>query len=119
MLNPENDNLDQLLRDETYIPDNGFTQNVLHRLPARSRLSRRNLVLAISFVLAGIVFLIQACPPVINFAFELSGVAASDQTPHLLSSLMNPFCLAAGLAIAIVLGLLAVRLLAYLEEHFG
>jgi hypothetical protein len=118
MLNPENDNLDQLLKDKIYVPDDGFTQKVLQRLPAPSRFNRRKLVLAVSFFLAGIVYVIQAWPPVISFAYALSSAASSGQTTHWISYLMNPFCLAAGLAIAVLLSLLSVRLLAYLEEHF-
>jgi len=111
---------DALLRDNDYIPDDGFTQSVLNRLPDPAhRTSRRKSVLAIAFTLAAMICAFQAYPVIGEIVAGIRGVLAGGGPEHLVTDLVNPFCLAALLAGTFAVGFLLVRLLTYCEENWA
>jgi hypothetical protein len=120
MLDPENDGFEQLLRDDAYIPDDGFTQRVLERLPALPRRTDcRSLVLATACALAGVIFIFQASALAVDFAIKAPGVLSAANAAQWASIITKPLCLAGCIVVVAALGWLSIRLLAYLEEHYG
>jgi len=111
----DDDKLDHLLRDEGYIPDDGFTHGVLRRLPTR----RRKLVLSISFVLAGILLVFQFALLASDFFFKSFAMVSSANPTFWLGLLLSPSCLIGLFAGTAALIFFCICFLAYLEEEWA
>lgn len=93
------DPLDELLSRAPYHPDDGFTEAVLARLPARRR-DGRALVLGLSWLAAATLG-----------ALGLPGLLGALQAASLPETGLSPSLLVAGLCTAGALGYAAARLL--------